>query len=489
MADSARPREATPMTTTERETTTPTAEDLLGPPDRIVLPFFQTRERKWLLGLVDTCLVGGWLWLAYEFWRLVAHSTDIRLSHTPVDWIVGGSFVWLVLSWLAGNFELETADRFSSSARVTISVSVVAAVFGFAAYYTFLKTYPRPALALAVLAVPLSVLAWRAAYASFLGRPVLATRLLLVGNASLASSLYEATRTRPGQYRFLGYVSEHPGGGEHYLGTVSDLESLVSRLHAHRVVVAPRYSLPETLVSFLSRGIAHGLEVIDFNAAYEEIAGKVPVEHAGDYWLAALPTYPRVSALESLAMRLLDIFGATVGLCVTLVIGPPIALAVLLESGKPVIYRQQRLGMGGRVFTIYKFRSMRRDAEPSGPQWASHHDARVTRIGRLLRRTHLDELPQFWNVLRGEMSLVGPRPERPSLADALAGEIPFYRLRFTVRPGLTGLKQIRVGYAGSLDEQLEVLRHDLFYIKHRSIALNLIIMARTLGSVIGMKGR
>jgi lipopolysaccharide/colanic/teichoic acid biosynthesis glycosyltransferase len=132
---------------------------------------------------------------------------------------------------------------------------------------------------------------------------------------------------------------------------------------------------------------------------------------------------------------------------------------------------------------------MRQDAEPNGARWANQEDDRATRVGRVLRKTHLDELPQFWNVLRGDMSLVGPRPERREFTDRLSAEVPFYGLRLTVRPGLTGLKQIKVGYAASPEEHLEVLRHDLYYIKHRSLALNILIMARTLGSIVGMDGR
>jgi lipopolysaccharide/colanic/teichoic acid biosynthesis glycosyltransferase len=188
-------------------------------------------------------------------------------------------------------------------------------------------------------------------------------------------------------------------------------------------------------------------------------------------------------------MRLLDIGGAVLGLALTALLGPVIVALVKLDSPGPAIYSQPRLGRGGKPFTIYKFRTMHRDAEAEGARWAVAADARTTRCGRLLRRTHLDELPQFWNVLRGDMSLVGPRPERPGFTDDLSRAIPFYRLRLSVRPGLTGLKQIRFGYASTAAEHLEVLRHDLYYIKHRSVALNLLIMWRTLGWMFRMKGR
>jgi len=390
---------------------------------------------------------------------------------------------------MAGAYELKTADRFLDAARVTITVSIIVTVASLLAYYGFLKTYPRPALGLAIVGMPVSVLGWRAVYASLLRRPAYAARLLVVGNATLCSALTQVAQGREGSYRVLGFVSERAASGPQYLGDTAHLADIADRYQAHRIVVGPRQSLSNSLVAVLSGCIERGLEVIDFNAAYEEIAGKVAVEHADDFWLAALPTRPNTSSLEEAAMRVVDVVGAAAGLALTFILAPFIVTAIMIESGTHVIYRQERLGRAGRPFIVYKFRSMRRDAEAKGAQWAVAGDLRTTRVGRFLRRTHLDELPQFWNVLRGEMSLVGPRPERPEFTEALARSIPFYRLRLAVRPGLSGLKQIRVGYAASPEEHLDVLRHDLYYIKHRSLALNLVIMARTLGSVLGMKGR
>lgn len=457
--------------------------------NRISTPFFRVQERRILLGFVDMVLVAGWLGAAHRLWLLHPHSADPRLIQTPWDWIIGGTVFWFLVSWLAGAYELDAADRFWSASRVTLSIGIVVSLSAFVAYSFFLKTYPRPALVIALVGTPASVLVWRGLYASMLRRPASAMRLLVVGNGALCETLADAARNQQSYYRVLGFVSERPGEGQFYLGTIDELSGLAQRYKVHRIVVAPRQTLPHELVATLSSAIEHGLEVVDFNTAYEQIAEKVAVEHAGDYWLAALPTCPSTSSLEELAMRLLDVVGSVVGLMLTAVLAPFIAGAIVLESGLPVFYRQERLGRGGEPFTMIKFRSMKSDAELSGAQWASKKDLRTTRIGRFLRRTHLDELPQFWNVLRGEMSLVGPRPERPGFTAELAEVIPFYRLRLAVRPGLTGLKQIKFGYAASVEDHLEVLRHDLYYIKRRSLALNLLVLARTVASVLGMDGR
>ncbi|HEX6509921.1 MAG TPA: sugar transferase [Chloroflexota bacterium] len=471
-------------------TSAPQAVDLLDNQiNRISIPFFRVQERRLLLGFVDALVAAGWLWGGYQLWKVHPHVADPRLNHVPWDWIVGGTLAWLIVSWLAGAYELDTADRFWSASRATLSVGIVISLAAFVAYGLFLKTIPRPALVLALVGTPATVLTWRGLYAAALRRPANAMRLLMVGNESLCETLVDAAQRQQSYYRIIGFVSERPGSGQYYLGTVDELSALTRRYRVHRIVVAPRQTLSHELVATLSGAIEQGLEVIDFNSAYEQIAEKVAVEHAGDYWLAALPTCPSTSSLEELAMRLLDVAGSVVGLALTAALAPFIAAAIYLESRGPILYKQVRLGRGGQPFTIVKFRSMRSDAETLGAKWAVKRDARTTRVGRFLRSTHLDELPQFWNVLRGDMSLVGPRPERPSFTDELAEVIPFYRLRLAVRPGLTGLKQIKFGYAATAEEHLEVLRHDLYYIKRRSLALNLLILARTVASVLGMDGR
>jgi exopolysaccharide biosynthesis polyprenyl glycosylphosphotransferase len=477
------------MAQTEPVNSPPSVELTETRVDRVSIPFFRVQERRLLLGLVDILLAAGWIGIAHWVWLQHPHASDPALVHMPWDWIIGGTVVWFMVSWLAGAYELDSADRFWSASRVTLSVGIVVSLSAFVAYSFFLKTYPRPALVLALVGVPASVLVWRGMYASMLRRPANAMRLLVVGNEALCETLAEAAQHQQSYFRVLGFVSERPGTGQYYLGTIDELSHLANRYKVHRIVVAPRQTLPHELVTTLSSAIEHGLEVVDFNSAYEQIAEKVAVEHAGDYWLAALPTCPSTSSLEELAMRLLDVIGSLVGLLVTSVLFPVIATAIALESGFPVLYKQERLGRGGQPFTIFKFRSMKSNAEALGAQWAVKKDLRITRAGQFLRRTHLDEMPQFWNVLRGEMSLVGPRPERPAFTAELAEVIPFYRLRLAVRPGLTGLKQIKFGYAASAEEHLEVLRHDLYYIKRRSLALNLLVLARTVASVFGMDGR
>jgi len=438
--------------------------------------------------VLDTGLVFTIMLAAYEAWKAFAHPAADNMATVPWAWVLGGALSWLSISWLAGAYDLDIADRLTAAARRSFTVWIFAAGEGLVCYWLFLKTYPRPALAMALVAAPAAVVCWRALYAIALSRPTAATRVLVLGH----DDDYQALIGLAGNNRYfhiVGLIPTDLAQGPPSPNNPDALTEATTRTGAHRIVVAPKVELTDAVIAALTAAIERGIEVLDFNTAYEEMAGKVAVDHAGDHWLAALPTRPKTSSFEEAAMRALDILGAVVGLCVTAVLFPSIAGAIILTSHGSAIYCQERLGRGGHPFTIFKFRSMNVDAEAAGARWAHRRDPRVTAVGRFLRRTHLDELPQFWNVLKGDMSLVGPRPERPEFTNTLSSEIPFYRLRLAVRPGMTGLKQIKVGYAASAEEHLEVLRHDLYYIKHRSLTLNLSTIARTLGSVSGMGGR
>jgi len=194
--------------------------------------------------------------------------------------------------------------------------------------------------------------------------------------------------------------------------------------------------------------------------------------------------------LYQLTRRLFDIIGGLVGFFLMIVSFPLIGLSIILESGFPVFFTQERLGQGGQPYKIIKFRTMEKDAEKNGVvKMAEENDERVTKVGWILRKTHLDEFPQFINVLRGEMSLVGPRAERPELVEYFQKEIPFYRARLLVKPGISGWAQINYGYAGTVDETATKLEFDLYYIEHRNILMDISIILRTIGTVLGFKGQ
>ena len=186
----------------------------------------------------------------------------------------------------------------------------------------------------------------------------------------------------------------------------------------------------------------------------------------------------------------MDVISGLVGVVILAMLFPIISLSIYLESGRPIFYKQARLGKGGQHYQMIKFRTMWQNAEPNGqPKWAEENDRRATSVGRFLRKTHLDEIPQFINVLRGEMSLVGPRAERPELVEWFEYHVPFYRARLLVKPGITGWAQVNQAYAASIDETIEKLEYDLYYITHRSFLMDLRVAFRTPMMVLGFRGR
>jgi exopolysaccharide biosynthesis polyprenyl glycosylphosphotransferase len=233
-----------------------------------------------------------------------------------------------------------------------------------------------------------------------------------------------------------------------------------------------------------------GLEVIRMQKFYEEVMGRTPIQYLeADWILRSFVDHLTVSSFYDLAKRLIDITVALVGALILLATFPFIGLAIVLDSGFPILYAQDRLGKGGQPYRIIKFRTMYQNAESNGPQFTREHDSRITRVGKFLRKSHMDEFPQFINVLRGEMSMVGPRSERPELVKELQKQVPFYRARLLVKPGITGWAQVNFGYADSVEDTAIKIEYDLYYITHRSIVLDLSIMMRTFGTIFGFRGQ
>jgi exopolysaccharide biosynthesis polyprenyl glycosylphosphotransferase len=226
-------------------------------------------------------------------------------------------------------------------------------------------------------------------------------------------------------------------------------------------------------------------------ALYQDLTGRVPVSHLGDDWYVALPAHVKKNARTYLLFkRICDFAMALMALVLSAPVMPLVALAIKLDSPGPIFFKQMRVGVGGRVFRIVKFRTMRQDAEKNtGAVWATDHDPRITRIGRFLRKSRLDELPQLWNVLVGDMSFVGPRPERPEFDEELEHEVPFYRARRAVRPGLTGWAQVSHGYGNTMFDALRKVEYDLYYIKNQSLYLDLMILFRTIAVVLKLGGK
>jgi sugar transferase (PEP-CTERM system associated) len=321
-------------------------------------------------------------------------------------------------------------------------------------------------------------------------------RLLIVGTGPAAVSLARELFDRRQEVGIeivgfvdvdptrIGTLSIYPG----VIGDIDDIPDIVRTRSVHRVVVSLADARGKLPMDKLLEMKLDGVSFDHLASVYEELTGKIAVENLRPSWLIFSSGFKK-SHLVRAAKRVLDIVAAATGLVIAGPIMIAVAAAVRLSSPGPTIYRQQRVGGGNRLFTLYKFRSMCQDAEArTGAVWASRNDSRVTPLGRFLRRTRLDELPQLWNVLTGDMSMVGPRPERPEFVKQLTEQIPFYGQRHAIRPGLTGWAQVRYAYGASVDDSMEKLQYDLFYIKNLSIALDLFIMFSTVKTVLFRRG-
>lgn len=347
------------------------------------------------------------------------------------------------------------------------------------------------------------LMAWRVAYAYLFSEPVLRLRAIVVG-AGWSGRMIVRTLTSDHEiyhrtaYHLYGYIDDDENKiGKEYdglkvLGNSERLAKYVRRLKIDEVIIAtPQDDLIKgELYNQIMKCQEAGAEITTVNDLYETVTGKVLVKQKnGEYLL----TYPYASSeakrLYMALNRLINVTIGVFGVLIVLLVVPFVWLANLIVSPGPLLYSQVRVGKNGREFKIYKFRSMIVDAEKgTGPVWAQKGDKRVTPIGKFMRKTRIDELPQFWNLFRGDMNLIGPRPERPAIVEDLKETIPFFHLRHLTKPGITGWAQVNYRYGSTVDDALVKLQYDLYYIKYRSILLDLKILLRTISVVLKFKG-
>ncbi len=342
-------------------------------------------------------------------------------------------------------------------------------------------------LGLVILTV--AVMAWRNAYAWMAQHPYLRERVYVLGAGERAQRLVRGLRN-------------HTELGIDVVGWTGEMEAAMTRenVGSHLQIVAARKSIHRVIVAMQDRRDAMpmsdlldlrlkgAVQIEEATSWLEKISGKIEIEQLYPSWIIFAEGF-RFGDAFRMARRLLNVMVGSISLLVAAPLLPFIVLAVKLDSPGPVLYRQKRVGRGGGVFFCYKFRSMRPDAEADkGPTWADDDDPRITRVGRFLRIARLDEIPQLWCVLKGDMAFVGPRPERPEFVEWLTQEIPYYNVRHMVRPGITGWAQIKYKYGNSVADAKEKLQYDLFYIKNASIGLDILIMFQTIKILLLRRG-
>jgi exopolysaccharide biosynthesis polyprenyl glycosylphosphotransferase len=447
-------------------------------------------ERKLLLFVTD---LGG---TTIGLLAAVGYLGQLQPERPWISWTLLLAAVWIVCSAAFDAYDLRACSRAARAVLAGYRPLLATFVIYLAIPYA---TPPLLNSRLAVLIWFMSSLmlvgAGRFAYARMLTRPQFQRRAIVVGDPTAADELARAlTAEAATDYTLLGWVPTAGGEGAipsllRPLADEADLVTLVRALDASEVIIAGQGAVPADLGGAIVDLYNGGVEVTQMADLYEQLVGRIPVAHVPDHWYAVLPRRAGGGRAYDLLRRGLDVVVAGVFLMLALPILLLVAAAIALDGQGPILYRQQRLGHLGHTFDIWKFRTMRVGAEREGDEvWAVRSDPRRTRVGRVLRPTRLDELPQLWNVFVGDMTLIGPRPERPGFTRSLQEQIPFYRSRLLVKPGVTGWAQVKARYASNIDDSLEKLQYDLYYVKHRSPYLDLVIALKSIGVLLRASG-
>ncbi len=464
-------------------------------------------ERKFILAIVDTLLLFLALILA------VILRTDLIMSVPAIffniKWFVTLAFVWAVMAVAFDAYNLARAAApaygyWAIAAAVTLTGIVYVAI-----------PWLTPPLEnrsygfIFVTSAVVAVVGWRLLYAMLFAQPAFQIRSLVIGAGTSGLDLVEVLRgVNKGEkldpflgsgHQLIGFIDDDPGrrstdvAGVPVLGDSSQLVQLVHSLEIDELVIAITHT--QTICPQLFEAILDcremGVPIVTMPTIYERLTGRVAIEHARQNieQVAGQPDSP-FYRMYLVLKRIVDIIGAFFGILFLAFLIPIVAIVNAFVTPGPLFFRQRRVGQGGKVFRVIKFRSMVPDAERhSGAVWTREDDERVTSFGRWLRLTHLDELPQVLNVMKGEMSLIGPRPERPEFVDDLSQSIPFYRVRHSLRPGISGWAQIHQDYGDSVELAQEKLEYDLYYLKRAGPWIDTIIILRTVSKVLAFQGR
>ena len=467
---------------------------------------FTSSERRLILVILDVLTLNVALLVALS-WRFGYRFSWITIWQTPLYFLILTA-LWGVFAVIFDCYDLPRAADASNSTWSSVGAAFLTALAYLAIpYYTphFLPSRLSTFIFMVLIIASISV--WRILYATIFNQPLFHQRLLIVGAGSSGAELARvlATTSHFGNpysgsgYQVVGFIDDNPDKADQVvegvpvIGNRNDLRRLIREIEIDILVLAITHTpkVHPGLFKALVDCREQGVRLEPMTSLFERLTGRVPVEHAGRdlHIVMPLSDSPMQRAFSA-AKRLLDLTIAVAGLLVLSLVIPFVWLANALLCPGPLFYKQLRIGKGGRQFELVKLRSMIPEAEKeTGAVWAVENDIRVTPVGRFLRKTRLDELPQFWNILKGDMSLVGPRPERPEFVTELVKQVPFYQVRHAVRPGITGWAQVRYSYGSSVNDALIKLQYDLYYIKHQGLYLELSILAKTFSVMLGLKGR
>ena len=451
----------------------------------------------WLLLADAAILYGGIILAMYLRLGFAGTENELDLRNGWVKILLASSVCLLIMYFYDLYDYIVMTNRRELMLRLVQALGIAWALLALLFYFVPPLLIGR---GVSVISVPLVLgllLTWRMFIHSLTGHPEIGEKILVVGTGQTALDTAEAVwERRDAGYRIAGFISENGAkpmdklGRSVILGKGPDLESVIINEKIDRVVIAVRErrgAFPTE--ALLKMSLAGDVSIEECTSFFERITGKVHVDMLRPSWLI-FAGRRRDSPVKTVFREMMHRLLALLGLVFSLPFSILAAILIKIESRGPIFYKQERVGKSGKPFNVIKFRSMRTDAEKDGkPIWAVTNDERITRIGKVIRATRIDEIPQFWNILKGDMNFVGPRPERPHFVKQLATEIPYYDHRHLVAPGLTGWAQIKYPYGASVADAIQKLQYDLYYIKNQSLTLDLVIVFETVKTVLFGKGR
>ncbi len=450
----------------------------------------------WLI-LADAAIIYGGIILAM-YLRLTWEGTEFQLNEKN-GWfkVALATSLCLLILYFYDLYDFTVmGNRRELMLRLVQAIGIAWVVLALLFYFIPPLLIGRGVSVISVPIVLFSLLTWRILIHLLTGHPEFGEKILIVGTGSAAHDTAKSVwERRDAGFRIAGFVTENGSIPTdiskeiNLLGSANNLESIIKKEKIDRVVIAVRErrgSFPtETL---LKMSLVGDVDIEECTSFFERVTGQVNIDMLRPSWLI-FAGRKRDTRLKIAFRDFVHISMALIGLIISSPIALVTAVFIKLESKGPVFYRQERVGLNGKSFNVIKFRSMRTDAEKDGkPVWATTNDDRTTFVGKIIRKIRIDEIPQFWNIIKGEMSFVGPRPERPHFVAQLADEIPFYDHRHLVAPGLTGWAQIKYPYGASVEDARRKLQYDLYYIKNQSLALDLVIVFETVKTVLFGRG-
>lgn len=480
-------------------------------------------DRKYILILVDLLII-----FSTTVFSLWIHANGMPSLSYDLPYLIdqSGWFILLAIFWITAAYVNGLYDPISTASLEKTLLSLIRSgaivLVGYLVIFFYIaptQILPRGIVVYQVISGFFLISLWRIWFYYLSKSPRFQRKVVIIGAGWAGKTIARAIQKyAENQYHIVGYIDDDPAlvgkgieidfsNGEEQvgrrwedrqsswnltvLGTSLDLPDIVRNWNIPEVILAITHDMSGDSFRSLMDIKEQAVEITLMTELYEHLTGRVPVEHIGDNWFVSLPMdLAETSLLYAAASRLFDIISASLGLILLLPFFPFIALAIYLDSPGPIFYHQERVGKGGRTFQLYKLRTMVPNAETNGiAQRAQEDDPRITRVGRWLRMFRLDEMPQLFNILKGDMSAVGPRPERPDHLKELDEKVPFHRLRNAVKPGMAGWAVVNFGYIDDLESAKLRLQYDLYYVKHQSLVLDFIILIRTFGQMLLLKGR